>query len=175
VIAEQVEYGLLHSTTSLGEDGSNVTAYEVDGFGHANLMDDANIPNLLSFPFIGYNFSSYASIRQWVLSPANPWYFSGTAGEGVGSPHTGANMIWPMSVTLRALTSESDTEILACLETLLRSANNTGFMHESFDKDNVAVFTRPWFAWANTLFGSLITTLAEQRPWLLFGEDSRQY
>jgi uncharacterized protein len=43
----------------------------------------------------------------------------------------------------------------------------TGFMHESFDKDNPSKFTRPWFAWANTLFGEFILKTFNERPDLL--------
>ena len=37
----------------------------------------------------------------------------------------------------------------------------TGFMHESFHKDNPENFTRAWFAWQNTLFGELILKLID--------------
>ena len=39
--------------------------------------------------------------------------------------------------------------------------------HESFHADNAGTYTRPWFAWANSLFGELILQLAEERPHLL--------
>jgi meiotically up-regulated gene 157 (Mug157) protein len=76
-------------------------------------------------------------------------------------------MIWPMSVMMRALTSESDAEIRQCLVWLKRSHAGTGFMHEAFDKDDPSHFTRPWFAWANGLFGELIIDLSERKPALL--------
>lgn len=170
--ALQEEVGGALREAQLVTNSAGVFAYEIDGFGHFNLMDDANVPNLLSLPHLGFETPWYSNIRQWVLSSENPWYFEGTAGRGVGSPHTGADMIWPMSVIMQALTSTNDTEIVECLEILLVSANNTGFMHESFNKNNVAVYTRPWFAWANTLFGSLITTLAQNKPHLIFSNDS---
>ena len=87
--------------------------------------------------------------------------------KGVGSPHTGMGSIWPMALMVQALTSQSDAEIRECLRALKAAAAGTGLMHESFSKDDAGSFTRPWFAWANSLFGELILTLAEERPHLL--------
>ena len=170
-IRVDIEFGMQQAALrDKAAAAGGIYSYEVDGFGGENNMDDANVPSLLSMPFIGYNSSHYNATRSWVLSPKNPWFFQGSVGEGVGSPHTGPGYIWPMSVTIRAMTSTNDDEIEAQLATLLKSANNTGFMHESFNKDNVADFTRSWFAWANTLFGELILHLAATRPHLIFGE-----
>ena len=169
VVREEVAAGIkLASVPSSPNSTTVVMAFELDGFGNATMMDDANVPSLLSLPFLGYNSSNYANVRSWVLSSSNPWYFNGTAGRGVGSPHTGFGMIWPMSVTMQALTSASDAEILECLSILIVSANNTGFMHESFFMDDPSIYTRHWFAWANTLFGGLIVYLAENKPHLIF-------
>jgi meiotically up-regulated gene 157 (Mug157) protein len=38
----------------------------------------------------------------------------------------------------------------------------TGFMHESFHKNDASNFSRKWFAWANTLFGELIVKLYDE-------------
>jgi meiotically up-regulated gene 157 (Mug157) protein len=65
-------------------------------------------------------------------------------------------MIWPLAIIVRGLTATDAKEMRGCLETLERTHGGTGFMHESFDKDDPAKFTRPWFAWANTLFGELV-------------------
>jgi len=97
----------------------------------------------------------YQNTRNYILSLNDPFFFKGTAGEGIGSPHTGLNRIWPIGITMRALTSTNDTEIKHCLSMLQKSNAGTGFMHESFNKDNANDFTRKWFAWANTLFGEL--------------------
>jgi meiotically up-regulated gene 157 (Mug157) protein len=149
-----------------------VYAYEVDGFGNQLFMDDANVPNLLSLPYLGccqLQDPVYQNTRRLVLSANNPYYFRGKAGEGVGSPHTGPGMIWPLGIIMQALTSTDTGEIRLCLG-LLKSTNaNTGFMHESFSKDDPKQFTRPWFAWANTLFGELILKLHTERPELLRG------
>ena len=109
----------------------------------------------------------YANTRALVLSKANPYYFSGTAGEGIGGPHVGMDMIWPLGIIMRALTSTNDQEILRCLRMLKESHAGTGFMHESFHKDNPRSFTRKWFAWANTLFGEMIVKIHTERPTLL--------
>jgi meiotically up-regulated gene 157 (Mug157) protein len=68
---------------------------------------------------------------------------------------------------MRALTSTDEAEILYCLGMLKATHAGTGFMHESFHKDDPARFTRSWFAWANTLFGELIVSLHSERPQLL--------
>lgn len=148
-----------------------VIAYEVNGFGSYNLMDDANIPSLLSLPYlIGNEFAQsaeYTNTRKLLLSADNPFFFKGIAGEGNGGPHTGMNYIWPMGITIRALTSDNDKEINHCLQMLVQSNAGTGFMHESFEKNDASKFTRKWFAWANTLFGELIVHLSQTKPGLL--------
>jgi uncharacterized protein len=147
-----------------------IWAYEVDGYGNSNLMDDANAPGLLSLAYLGCCDAAdpmYQRTRQFVLSSDNPYFFKGSAAEGVGSPHTGLGQIWPMGIILRALTSTDDAEIVQCLRWLRNTTAGTDFMHESFDDNDPAKFTRPWFAWANTLFGELILNLANRKPGLL--------
>lgn len=147
-----------------------IYAYEVDGFGNQLLMDDANVPSLLSLSYLGCcaaNDPVYVRTRSFVLSEDNPYFFRGKAGEGTGGPHVGLNMIWPLGIIMRALTSNDDKEISYCLRVLKNTHAGTGFMHEAFDKDEPEKFTRSWFAWANTMFGELIVKLHEQRPHLL--------
>ncbi|KQS55649.1 Tat pathway signal protein [Brevundimonas sp. Leaf363] len=147
-----------------------VWAYEVDGYGGRVMMDDANAPNLISAPYFGYGSTSdpvYRRTRAMLLSDDNPWFHKGTAGEGIGSPHTPGRRVWPIAVTMRALTSTDDAEILTCLRTLIATDAGTGFMHEAFDIDDPTQFSRPWFAWANTLFGELVLTLFRTKPGLL--------
>jgi meiotically up-regulated gene 157 (Mug157) protein len=147
----------------------SIWAYEVDGFGSQLLMDDANAPGLLSLPYLASSPDAvlYARTRAFVWSRRNPWFFQGSAGEGIGGPHKGVDMIWPMSQILYALTSDSETEICRALAMLKGAAASTGFMHESYFKDDASRYTRSWFAWANTLFGELIVKLAATRPALL--------
>ena len=136
-----------------------------------NLMDDANVPSLLSLPYLTGNSvektQEYINTRKMLLSEDNPFFFKGNAGEGIGGPHTGMDYIWPMSIIMRALTSNNDAEINHCLKMLVASNAGTGFMHESFHKDDASKFTRKWFAWANTLFGELIVKLYHEKPDLL--------
>ena len=147
-----------------------IWAYEIDGFGNALSMDDANVPSLLGMPYLetcSESDSTYLATRRFVLSEANPYFFRGTAAEGIGGPHIGQDMIWPMGIIIRALTTNEDSEQRKCLAWLKSTHAGTGFMHESFNKDNPAKFTRDWFAWANTLFGELILKLDKTNPGLL--------
>jgi meiotically up-regulated gene 157 (Mug157) protein len=141
-----------------------VYAFEVDGFGNASLMDDANVPSLLALPYLGcvdVNDPIYQNTRKLVWSNDNPYFFKGKAGEGIGGPHVGYDMVWPMSITMLAMTSTDDKEIAACVRTLVATDAETGFMHETFHKDDPTKFTRSWFAWANTLFGELVLKLVK--------------
>jgi meiotically up-regulated gene 157 (Mug157) protein len=167
-LALEVEQALQQYGLAATPQGT-IWAYEVDGFGSRLLMDDANVPSLLGLPYIASSPDPavYARTRQFVWSEKNPWFFRGTAGEGIGGPHEGADMIWPMSQIIYALTASEDGEIRRALTMLKASTAGTGFMHESYFKNDPARFTRSWFAWANTLFGELIVTLAAKKPELL--------
>jgi len=163
--AALAKHGLI--TNSASED---VWAYEVDGFGNQLFMDDANVPSLLSLPYLGCCSPGdplYHRTRARVLSESNPYYFKGTAAAGVGGPHEGLDMVWPMAITMQALTSSDDDEIRQCLRWLKGTHAGTGFMHEAFHKDDPSKFTRKWFAWANSLFGELIVKLSQERPGML--------
>ncbi len=132
-----------------------IYAYETDGLGNYVLMDDANVPSLLSIPYIGYCGADdpvYQNTRRFVLSRANPYYFEGSAAKGVGSPHTPPEFIWHIALSMQGLTSGDPDECRALLEMLENTDAGTGFMHEGFHKDDPEKFTRPWFAWSNSLF-----------------------
>jgi meiotically up-regulated gene 157 (Mug157) protein len=169
-LASEVESALQKYGKARHPVHGDIWAYEVDGFGSAFFMDDSNLPSLLGLPYLGavpVNDPVYQRTRAFVLSKSNPYFFAGKAAEGIGGPHAGENMIWPMAIAMRALTSSSDTEIASCIATLKRTHAGTGFMHESFDRDDPKKFTRPWFAWANSLFGELILDVVKKRPQLL--------
>ena len=136
-----------------------IYAYETDGFGNYNLMDDANSPSLLSIPYIGYKPAEdpiYQNTRRFVLSQDNPYYFVGKAAKGIGSPHTPPRYIWHIGLVMQILTSLDPAEKRECLDMLARTHAGTNYMHEGFDADDPARFTRPWFAWANTLFAQML-------------------
>jgi meiotically up-regulated gene 157 (Mug157) protein len=162
-LAREVEDALMKHATYEHPEYGTIYAYEVDGFGNRYLMDDANVPSLLSMAYLGDVDAAdpvYRNTRRFVLSGGNPYFFSGKAGEGVGSPHIGRyTMVWPMSIMMRAFTSTDDAEIKTCMEMLVNTDAGTGFMHESFDKDDASNYTRPWFAWQNSLFGELVLKL----------------
>lgn len=142
-----------------------IYAFEVDGFGNRILMDDANVPSLLGMAYLGDVSLSdpvYQNTRRFVWSQDNPYFFKGKASEGIGGPHIGYDMIWPMSIMMRAFTSKDDDEIKWCVSTLMHTDAGTGFMHESFNKDDPKKFTRSWFAWQNSLFGELILKLIDE-------------
>ncbi|HEY9132701.1 MAG TPA: glycoside hydrolase family 125 protein [Dyella sp.] len=142
-------------------------AYEVDGYGNQLFMDDANVPSLLALPYLGSckrEDARYRRTRAAVWSARNPYFFKGRAGEGIGGPHEGMRMIWPMSIMMRAFTSNDEAEIAQSLRMLKSTHADTGFMHEAFDQDNPATFTRSWFAWANTLFGELMVQTVQHYP-----------
>lgn len=150
----------------VGRDGTTPDgrwAYEVDGLGGMVLMDDANAPSLLALPYLGAcgpNDPTYLATRRWVLSGDNPWWFSGALGRGVGSPHTGPGRIWPIALALQGLTAASEAERLDCIAMLRATHAGTYLAHESFDPDDPARYTRPWFAWANSLVGELLERAA---------------
>ena len=142
-----------------------VYAFEVDGFHNHVFMDDANVPSLLAMPYLGcvdVNDPVYQNTRRMVLSPKNPYFFKGKAGEGIGGPHIGFDYIWPMSIIMRCNTTNDEDEIRHCVKMLRDTDGDTGFMHESFHKDDPKKFTRSWFAWVNTLFGEMIYRLVEE-------------
>ena len=163
-LADEVESALKEYAVVEHPKYGKIYAFEVDGFGNAYLMDDSNAPSLLSMAYLGdvdVNDPIYKNTRKFVWSEDNPYFFKGTAGEGIGGPHVGYDMIWPMSIMMKAFTSQDDAEIKWCIETLMTTDAGTGFMHESFHKDNPEKFTRAWFAWQNTLFGELILHLID--------------
>lgn len=154
-----IEQGIQNYAVVRNEDGCEMYAYETDGLGNYNLMDDANVPSLLALPYLGYCDSDderYQNTRSFVLSDKNPYFFQGDAAQGIGSPHTPQNHIWPIALAMQALTSDDSEEITKIIRTLVTTDAETGFMHESFHKDDPTTFTRPWFSWANTLFAELI-------------------
>ncbi|MBO6287590.1 MAG: glycoside hydrolase family 125 protein [Prevotella sp.] len=161
-LADEVEQALKQYAVVDHPKYGKIYAFEVDGFGNRLLMDDANVPSLLGMGYLGdvpLDDPIYQNTRRFVWSEDNPWFFRGKAGEGIGGPHIGYDMVWPMSIMMKCFTSQDDDEIRWCMRTLLKTDAGMGFIHESFNKDDATNFTRPWFAWQNTLFGELVLKL----------------
>ncbi|TDE92838.1 glycoside hydrolase family 125 protein [Occultella glacieicola] len=136
-----------------------IYAYEVDGLGATVLMDDANMPSLLSLPLTGGDAVDpdiYRNTRAFVLSPDNPTYMAGAHAVGLGSPHTPPRHIWPIALAVQGLTSDDDTEKRRIIDLLTRTHADTFRMHESFHVDDPATFTREWFSWADSMFCELV-------------------
>jgi len=141
-----------------------VYAYEVDGLGNYHIMDDANVPSLLSLPYLGCvpaDDPIYLNTRRMLLSKSNPYYYEGKAANGIGSPHTPENYVWPISLCIQGLTSADRNEILGLIDTLSSIDADTNLMHEGVDVDEPANFTRPWFAWANSIFSEFVEKAIE--------------
>ena len=158
-LAAEIRSGLeKHAIVEHPEFGK-VFAYEVDGLGNYHFMDDANVPSLLSLPYLGCVAADdpvYLNTRRMLLSSANPYYYEGTAAKGIGSPHTPAGYVWPISLCIQGLTSTDPEEILALADTLSGIDAGTYLMHEGVDVNDPANFTRPWFAWANSIFSEFV-------------------
>ncbi|KAF4219665.1 hypothetical protein CNMCM5878_002724 [Aspergillus fumigatiaffinis] len=167
------EQGVVHHSKY-----GDVFAFEVDGYGSRILMDDANIPSLLSLPLLGYVDEKdhvYRNTRKMILDKTgNPYYLTGSAFHGVGGPHIGLQNAWPMSLLVQAMTSDSEAEITECIN-LVRNSSLLGLVHESINVNNIKEYTRPWFAWANSVFAQTILKIAAERPHLIFGEGAKPY
>lgn len=169
-MADEIDKAIQEYAVVAHPEFGKILAYEVDGYGNHLLMDDANIPSLLALPYLGYINQKdplYKNTRAFVWSDSNPYFFKGKFAEGTGGPHVGKDMIWPMAIIQKALTSNDPNEIRQCLRVLKHTHAGTGFMHESFHKDNPENFSRSWFAWANTLFGELLIKIDREHPDLL--------
>ncbi len=169
-LANEVDTALRKHAVKEHPEFGKMFAFEVDGYGSAYMMDDSNVPSLMSMPYLGaikIDDPVYKNTRKFILSANNPYFFKGTAAEGVGGPHIGPDMIWPMAITMQGLTSVSDAEIKKCIAMLKNTHAGKGFMHESFHKDDPKNFTRSWFAWANTLFGEFLWKVYNEKPHLL--------
>ncbi|QDP98446.1 glycoside hydrolase family 125 protein [Microlunatus elymi] len=144
----------------------DVYCYETDGLGHHVLMDDANMPSLLSLPLSGYlaaDDPAYLRTRKMILSPANPYFYAGRYAQGIGSPHTFPGYVWPIALAVQGLTATDREEKLAMVRLLVETTGGTGQMHESFDANDPTRFSRAWFSWANAMMCELVLDLAGHR------------
>jgi uncharacterized protein len=170
-LANYIERGLTDWGVIEHPKHGKMYAYEVDGFGSHYIMDDPNIPSLLSLPYLGFCSQDdpvYKNTRKMILSTWNPFYAVGKKAEGITSPHVGTvDQFWPMATIMQALTSSDEEEITECLRTLKETHGGTCFMHESVHVDNPDHYSRHWFAWTNSLFGELILNIYEKYPEIL--------
>ena len=158
-LKQTISEGLAKYATVQHPAYGTIYAYETDGLGNYNLMDDANVPSLLSLPYLGYCSAEdpiYRNTRNFILSAYNPYYYAGSYGRGIGSPHTPYRHVWPIALVMQALTTTDQAEIDQILTMLEQTEAGTDQMHESFLVDDPTKFTREWFAWANSLFSELI-------------------
>lgn len=170
-MADQIDLGISEWGQIIHKRYGKIFAYEVDGFGSSCVMDDPNIPSLLSLPYLGYcetNNPVYQNTRKLILGKWNSFFAKGEVACGITSPHVGVcDHFWPMATIMQALTTTDEKEIVECLRTLKRTHAGTFYIHESVDVDKAQRFTRHWFAWVNSLFGELILKLHDTTPELL--------
>jgi meiotically up-regulated gene 157 (Mug157) protein len=160
-LAGEIARGIVGYGIVDGPEGT-VYAYEVDGLGGAVVMDDANVPSLLSLPYLGWTTCDdplYRRTRSLLLGPRNPFWYDGSAISGIGSPHTPARHVWPIALCMQALTEAERDDSVAVLEALLRAWAGEPGMCESFHVDDPWQFTRDWFCWADSLFAELVLSL----------------
>ncbi|KAF8532869.1 hypothetical protein BDD12DRAFT_868013 [Trichophaea hybrida] len=176
-LSDSIHAAILKYGVTEHPEYGKVFAYEVDGYGSHILMDDANLPSLLSLPLLGFVPSSdptYQNTRKMILSrKGNPYYLVGSKFHGIGGPHIGITHAWPISLLVQAMTSDNDDEIVGLLKTVLSVSANLGLIHESVNVNQPRDYTRSWFAWANSVFAHTILDLAERKPGLIFGEGAR--
>jgi len=154
-LQKEIDDGLKKYATVEHPTWGTVYACEVDGMGNYVLMDDANIPSLISIPYLGYAGTDdpiYRQTRKMLLSSDNPYYYEGKYAKGIGSPHTPENYVWHMALAMQGLTSDDKEEMKAILDMLETCDGGTGYMHEGFHVDDPTIFTRPWFTWPDALF-----------------------
>lgn len=164
-LVREISEGLKSCATVQDPDLGEIYAYETDGMGNYVMMDDANVPSLLSLPYLGVCGKQdplYLRTRSFVLSKKNPFYYEGSYAKGVGSPHTPEGYVWHIALCMQIMTTDDEEEQAALIKMILTTHAGTGFIHESFHPDDPEKFTREWFAWANSLFGEMLYRLHEE-------------
>ncbi|MEI5994398.1 glycoside hydrolase family 125 protein [Candidatus Enterococcus mansonii] len=158
-VKKEIESGLKKYGQTKNQAGESIYAYEVDGLGNSSIMDDSNIPNLLSAPYLGYTTSEdsiYQATRKTILSKENPYFYEGKYAKGIGSSHTPENYVWPIALAMEGMTTEDKAEKERILDSLVANDGGTHLMHEGFDVNDPNQYTREWFSWANMMFCELV-------------------
>jgi meiotically up-regulated gene 157 (Mug157) protein len=174
-LRDEVQTGIQTYGVQFTPNYGYIYAYEVDGLGNAIFIDDANVPSLLSAPYIGYTKSTsfvYKNTRRFLLSKENPTYYVGKLARGIGSQHTSENMVWPIAMLMQGFTASNDSERKDVLSQLLASDPGDHLLHESFNPDDPTKFTRADFGWPNALFSEYVMTTFQGVPALPVGSTS---
>lgn len=158
-LADEIWSGIQKYGVMKNKRGEKIFAFEVDGLGNRLFMDDANVPDLISLPYLGLiseNDEIYQNTRKTVLSEENKYYYIGKYANGIGSPHTPEGYVWPIGLAMEGLTKSDKDYQAQILDTLVSTTGGTNMMHEGFDPNDPTKFTRPWFSWANMMFCELV-------------------
>ncbi|MGM7722996.1 glycoside hydrolase family 125 protein [Metabacillus sp. Hm71] len=164
LLKKEIEQGIQNYGIYQHPVYGKIYAYETDGMGNYNLMDDANVPSLLSMPFLGYCKAEdeiYQNTRAFLLSKENPYYYEGEAASGIGSPHTPHRYIWHIALAIQGLTATTLDEKEKILRLFEQTDGDTGLMHEGFHADDPTLFTRSWFSWANAMYCEFVIDYCE--------------
>lgn len=165
-LREQIQKGIEEYGTINTKEFGKVYVYETDGNGNYNIMDDANVPSLLSMPYFYYcnaDDEIYQNTRKMMLSKANPFYFEGTAAKGIGSPHTPDQYIWHIGLAIQGITTENKEEIEQILDWFETTDAGTNLVHEGFHKDDPTKYTREWFSWSNAMFVEFVLSVCGKK------------
>ncbi|MDO4448600.1 MAG: glycoside hydrolase family 125 protein [Lachnospiraceae bacterium] len=156
-LKEQVYRAVEKEGKTLTEEFGMIYAYETDGFGMYNLMDDANVPSLLAMDYLGYpaEKETKENTRRFLLSSANPYYFKGKRAAGIGSPHTPSDYIWHIAMAVEGLTEASRERKIEILKNMADTTAGKKVMHEGFCCEDDSRYTREWFSWANAMYSEL--------------------
>lgn len=158
-LGRRIQAGLLRYGKVYSKKYGWMYVYETDGYGHDNLMDDANIPNLTALPWYAWCSAQdtvYLNTRRFTLSADDPYYYTGKYATGLGSPHTPAGWVWPLGIIGAALSTTQRADIVSAIDMLDRSDTLDGLMHESVNPNDPTQFTRPEFGWANAFWADLL-------------------
>ena len=174
-LRNEVQNGIQTYGLQFSPNYGYIYAYEVDGLGDQLLMDDANVPSLLSAPYLGYTKANqyiYVNTRKYLLSKDDPLYYAGKYAKGIGSQHTNADFVWPIAMLMQGFTASTDGERKEVLNELLASDPGDHLLHESFNVDDPGKFTRTDFGWPNALFSEYVMTEFEGVPPLPVGSTA---
>ena len=164
-LASEIDEGIKKYCIVEHEKYGKIYACETDGMGNYSMIDDANIPSLLSIPYIGYSDIDdevYQNTRKFLLSHENPFYFEGKYARGIGSRHTPDGYVWHMALVMQGLTTKDKNEARELIDMLTSTDAGTGYLHEGFNVDNPDEFTREWFTWPCSLFAEFIEKCVDE-------------